>query len=114
MSQFSPTGGSSQLTGSVNVGGATGHAIANISMVAADTEYSFVLPATTRAFVLKLRNLDGKAAVLRIYETSGGVPYLTVNPGGLYSRTDMLLASSLSIYIQSNLAGRVAELEYWY
>jgi hypothetical protein len=114
MSTFSSTGGSSQFTGSVSVGGASNRGVLNVAMAAADTEYSFSLPVNTRAFALKLRNFDNKAAVLRIYEVTGGVPYLSVNPGGTYARDGLLLSSTMTIYLQCNLAGRVAEVEYWY
>lgn len=114
MSTFSSTGGSSQFSGSVSVGGASNRGIFNVTMTNADTEYSFVLPTNTRAFVLKIRNTDNKAAVLRVYETSGGVPYLSINPGGTYARDGMLLLSPMTIYIQCNLSGRIAEIEYYY
>ena len=114
MAQFTPTGGSAQLTGSVSVGGASNRGIFNVTLTNADTEYSFVLPTNTRAFVMKLRNIDNKAAVLRVYEVSAGVPYLSINPGGTYARDGMLLLAPMTIYIQCNMAGRVAEIEYFY
>lgn len=112
MAGFVPSG-SGGLTQSISVGGASELYVDNLVMVLASTEYTVTLPAGTRMFSLKLLNEDNKAAVLRIYATSGGVPYMSVNPGSVYYRNDIQLTAALNIYVQSSMAGRTLQIEYW-
>lgn len=112
MAGFTPSG-SGGLSQSISVGGASELHIDNYSIVTASTEYTVTLPIGTRMFGIRILNDDGKAAMLRIYSTSGGTAYLSVNPGAAYVRSDVQLTSALSIYVQSNLGGRTLQVEYW-
>ena len=85
-------------------------AIAVISMVAANTEYSVSLPAGCRQFQIKLRS----NAVLKFSYTSGasGTIYYTVPRNCFYAESDLKL-STTTLYFQSAVAAQELEVLAW-
>jgi hypothetical protein len=109
MASFTPAGSGNIV---VNTGAASNPTVTNVSMTLAATEYSFALPTNTRKFSIRVRLDDNKAPILQVYYSPGGASYLSINPGGVYSETDMAL-SGITIYFKCSLPGRVAEIVSW-
>ena len=84
--------------------------ISNTTMTSANTEYSYAFPAGTRAFRIKLRDLN---ALLKIAFVSGqsGSTYITV-PYGDYLEMRAKVGGS-TIYFQSPAAAQTAEIKTW-
>jgi hypothetical protein len=92
---------------------ATTPVIYPIDMPAADTEYAQLLPANTKAFMLRMRS--GLAA--RIAYETGKVatptdPYYTLPANAVYSETCLKL-NLTTLYIACSTAGQTAELLVW-
>lgn len=86
--------------------------IANIPIVAANTEYSYTFPTATKQFSLKDRDGNSK---IRIAYISGDTAtnYRTVEMGSIYGVNSISTAASFTIYFQSNKATRVLEIVSW-
>ena len=110
MAAFTPSTGPGNTT--AVIAGAANPTVANVAVVAADTEYNYTIPAGTKKFWLRVRNLDGVAAYLKVYYVSGDTVYATVNPGGIYVEQD-LTTSALTIYFKCNYPNRVVEIVSW-
>jgi hypothetical protein len=85
--------------------------ITNLTLVAANFEYSHSFPLNTRKFQIKPRS---SSAVIKLAFTSGesGTSYITVPPGGYWE--DLVgLTSVRTLYIQSPTAGTIAEILSW-
>jgi hypothetical protein len=82
--------------------------IITFSIPIADTEYSFILPATVRGFSFRCRN----GSKVKYGYVSGG-DYRTLLPGCTY-HTDIVLnrTASLTIYVSSSIPS-ILEIEYW-
>lgn len=98
-------------TGSINVGGYSTPDIQNISIVAANTEYQFTIPATTKKFSIKARN----NSKLQICFVSGqsGTNFKTIFPGSYYEETGLDMTTALTIYFRGNKAADVLEVSSW-
>ena len=85
--------------------------IANTAMAAANTEYSYDIPAGTKRFEIKLRALN---AQLKLAFVSGesGTTYITIPYGGNYVENDVK-AGPITLYFQSTVAAQVAEIKTW-
>lgn len=100
--------------GGVGVRTATNITVANVSLTATDTEYSYTFPANTISFMIKLR--DQGAQLYYSFETgtlpsSGdGSSYMTLFQGVLRSQ-DNVEWSRKTIYLGSDTASQVAEIE---
>ena len=84
--------------------------IYNTSITDADTEYSQLLPDSTKQFFIKLRS---QAASLRLSFTSGqagsGGTHVVIPANGFLS-PDNLNFSSITLYFESPTAAQVAEI----
>jgi len=109
MSQFTPSGGGgAPLT--VITSGVTNPTVANVGIPLANTEVSYALPANTKRFMIKLRDI---ATMKLAYVVAGsGTTYVTVPSGGVYGE-DGLSSPSLTLYFQSTAAGSTAEIVSW-
>jgi hypothetical protein len=90
--------------------------IYNVTLTTANTEYSQALPANTKAFTLSI--MDGSGTDnYRVAYVTGKVatptaPYLKFTQDIQYYE-DSLYSSSLTLYIASSVAGKIAQLVVW-
>lgn len=100
--------------GSINVSviKAATPTIVNLNVVAADTEYSYALPAGTKHFTVKDRKGDAKTRIAYVMGTSG-TNFKTVDMGNTYEVKDISTIAGLTIYFQSSKASRIIEIESW-
>ena len=107
MSSFASSSGSVTVSAS----GASNPLLSNMSILLANTEYSFSLPAGTKQFEFRSR----LGAKLQIAYTSGdtGSIFKTIWSGCLYSETGLLLTASLDIYVQGSKPNDVLEILSW-
>jgi hypothetical protein len=84
--------------------------VINQTALLANTEYSVALPIGARKFYIRSRD-DAK---LQLAFTSGqsGTLYITIYPGSTFME-DCIHNASVSLYFQSNKAGKVVEVLYW-
>ena len=90
--------------------GAKSPTIFNVSLSLADTEFMQTLPDNTRAFSIKPRQMD-RTIQLAYISGESSTKFITVPPGGFWK--DILALASKTIFIQSSIAGTVAEIEAW-
>lgn len=108
--QFSSSGGGG-VPVSASITGATNPTITNVPMAAANTEYSYALPAGTKKFYIKLR--EALPHIKLAYNAGeSGTTYVTVPAGNFWS-DDQLTTTAITLYFQSNVAGQVAEIVSW-
>lgn len=114
MSSFTPAGSGGQPSTPVVVDGLTviTPTIANVPMALASTEYSYVLPANTRRFLILLRTPSTAKMKLAYASGDSGTLYVTVNPGCHYGEGE-ILSPALTLYFQATLSGQVAEIVSW-
>lgn len=86
-------------------------AISVVSLTLASTEYSYVLPANCRQFLVKLRG----AAKLQVAYTAGqsGISYMEVPRNCFYAESDIKLTSTVTLYFQSPVAAQELEVLTW-
>ena len=82
---------------------------------AADTEFTIVFPIGTKGFILK--DQAGNAET-RISTTPGGADpgdatFFTIPNDGSYQEEGMNLTAALTLYCQSDKAGRIIEIWEW-
>jgi len=109
MAQFAPSGPAPLST--VAVQGSTAPTIANVDMTNANTEYSYFLPAGTKQFVLKMRTAN--KLQLAYISSGSNINYITVPMGVYWGRSNLTLATGLTLYFQSPAANQVLEIESW-
>lgn len=109
-------GGKLDTTGTGGGGGGTdvsiaAPTIANISLVLANTEYSYALPALTKQFLIQNRG-DG---FLRLSYDVGesGTTFWTIWAGASKEITVLDPMASVTLYVQSNRAAQIVEVESW-
>lgn len=85
--------------------------IANVSIPTANTEVSYLLPAGTKKFYIKLREANANMKVAYIVGESG-TTYVTVHRGNWYGE-DTLTVPLTTIYFQADIASQVAEIVSW-
>lgn len=110
MGVFAP-GGSAPATGSSQLPKSTPTLI-NLSMPTQGTEYSFTIPAGACAIRIRPRH----ATELRLAYAPGATSTLfeTVRSGCTWFEDQLILPSSLTIYVQSpNKGNLVLEVNYW-
>lgn len=85
--------------------------IYNLSMPAANTEYSQALSNHTKKILIKTRD---RTAQLRIafIETNTATLYITLEPGSVYSSENLDLEGA-TIYLRSNKVSQIAEILEW-
>lgn len=85
----------------------------NITLTLADTEYSQLLPSSTREVRFRCRTLaDVRYAFATGKVATPTAPYLTL-PSGMEYSSDMSDLTGTTIYFASSSAGVVVELETW-
>ena len=91
--------------------------IFNVTLTAADTEYSQALPAGTKRFSISIR--DGAAANnFRVAYVTGKVatptaPYLKYPCTAEYYEEDLIFWDATTVYIAGSNAGDVAQIIAW-
>lgn len=80
--------------------------INNIAIVAANVEQSIVLPANVKGFVLRARGNSRLQVGFAVGESSTN--FFTIPRGANYKDTNTY--TSLTLYVQSNIAGDTLEL----
>jgi hypothetical protein len=90
--------------------GASTPTIATLTAVAANTEYSYTFPASTKGF--RLNHRTGKKVLIAFISGQSGVSYVTIWPGTFLTETS-LDVSGLTIYYQSPTAGSIVEVLSW-
>ena len=90
--------------------GATTPTIYNLSLPVANTEYSQALSTNTKRILIRAR----VGATLRVAFVSGDTltNYFTMAPRTVYSEENLDLVG-VTIYLQSDVAGNVAEILEW-
>lgn len=85
--------------------------LSNVSIALAATEQSFSIPSGTKRFSLKIRGNSN----LNVSYISGqsGTNFLLVPTGSEYIEDNLYLASSLSIYFQSDKNTQILEIITW-
>ncbi len=84
--------------------------IANVSVVLANTEYSYELPAGTRLFLFRFRNV-GSFAQLAIDEGSSGTEYVKLGQGETIR--EEIKGGGATLYFRGDNASDVAEILTW-
>lgn len=84
--------------------------VENLTLVAANTEYSHTFPPYTKAFLIRART----PANLKLAYDPGqtGVTYRTI-PAGAATGWSNIGSATTKIFLQSTAAGVVVELESW-
>lgn len=104
MSTFTSSGGLQ----SVVIVGANAPTVSTVDATLAGTEYSYVLPAATKKFLIKARQ---GAPLLLAYESAASA-YIEIPRWCFYSESDLSLAG-LTLYFQSPAANQVVEIVTW-
>jgi len=89
---------------------ATNPKIYNLSMATANTEYSQSLTSGTKKILVRMRTLGRARFAFVVGGTTGS--WITIEAGAVYSQ-DTLDLNGATIYLQSNVAGQVAEILEW-
>lgn len=89
----------------------SGAAIYNIQAIAANTEYTFTLPANTKKFTL--RNRQGYKMNLSFTSGSSGTNFITVSRGTNYSVENIHLLNDVPLYFRTNKPSSVVEILVW-
>lgn len=109
MSAFTPSGASGS-TATVILSGASVPVVSNVSIVSANTEYSFLLPTNTKRFLLKVR---GQASLKLSYASGqSGTTYVSLPSSGVYGE-DSLSATAVTLYFQSPSPTQIVEIVSW-
>jgi len=101
------------LAGTLDLSGltVTTPVIVNQSIVSANTEYSYALPANTKRFKIQNRN---EGLVKLSYNTGeSGTKYWSIFPGQQYDGENISDTASLTIYYQSPKASQTLEVISW-
>jgi hypothetical protein len=102
---FASAGGQQSLT----VAGASSRQESTVSLVAANTEYSFSLPANTRKFLIYT---EGGSAFKLSQTATGSSSGMPVPRWCFYQESD-LTVSGLVLYFQSPVALEVMRIIVW-
>lgn len=111
MSVFTSFGSSSGGSVVVDIQGATTPQIDQVSMLLADTEYSFALPTNCRQFQLGLQS-DGILKVAYVMGDSGTM-YRTIPRYCFYAESDLKLPGTVTLYFQCSKPTQVLEILTW-
>jgi hypothetical protein len=96
--------------GTVATGLPTTPTIANIVIAAANTEQSYVLPASSRRFLI--RNRGNSTAKLAYISGDSGTTYITIRRGSVFTEGD-IGSASVTLYFQSPDTGSIIEILSW-
>jgi hypothetical protein len=89
--------------------------IADVAMAAANTEYSYALPTSTKCFTIHIKD---DSAAYRVAYVTGKVagstePYINMLIGGYYVEPTLLTPAGLTLYFASGTAGVEMEITSW-
>jgi hypothetical protein len=98
----------SALIATVSTQTLTGFDVATVSIVLANTEYTYTLPSGTKAFSIQNRN-NGTVYLRKV---SGG-DYWTFFPGTPYDPMNLKSSATVTLILSSNLANQVIEVLAW-
>lgn len=102
--------------GSINVvvqtGSTASPTLANVTILLANTEYSYVFPTGTKQFTLKDRKGDAKTRYSYTLGGTSGV-YGTLDVGCTYPVTGISTPVGFTIYMQSSKPNRIIEIVSW-
>jgi len=99
--------------GSININSdvLTSPTIANILLVAANTEYSYAFPSNTSKLEIRAR---GNAKLQLAYNSGQtNTNFVTVFPGNSYEEKNLNKSVSFTLYFRANKAGEVLEILSW-
>jgi hypothetical protein len=85
-----------------------GFDVAEVSLLLANTEYTYTLPAGTKSFQLQARG----NAVIKMRKTAAG-PYWTFYPGQPYFPSNIVSSSTITLILESNQASTIVEIVSW-
>lgn len=111
MSTMTPAG-SGGTTSTTVPGGASGGSTTILSLLAADTTYTFEFPTNTKGLMVRLRSTD---AELRFSYSSAAMDagqYFTIPRTNVLSIDDFSLTAAMTLYFQSNKSTQTLEIEY--
>lgn len=108
MTVFQSTGGPSSAVVTGGLQPKQNPSILNVAIPTAGTEVLVSLPAGTKGFRLRSRDI----AVLEIRTVSAG-PYFELRPGCVLSEQELDLPVITNIYVTSNVGSSVVELWVW-
>lgn len=95
----------------VNFEGVDTPTLTNVSMILANTEYSHVIPITTKKLQFRVRGI-GK--IQYAFSSGGsGTTYYTLSKGNVGIITDLNLSSTITLYFRSDTAGEILEILAW-
>lgn len=86
--------------------------ISVVDTTTANTELSFVLPANTLRYQIKIRNYTASMKVAFIAGTTSGNEYISV-PTGCSYREENIRVPALTLYFQCNKANQTVEILSW-
>jgi len=99
---------------SIDIINATTPRLTNLTMdISPNTESSHTLVTNLKQILIRARNSPSNHT-LKFSYTSGesGTVYITLLPGAVYERTDLDLVAG-TLFIQSNVASSIVEIEEW-
>lgn len=109
MSQFTPSGSSGSTT-NVVVSGSTSPQVARVSIVLANTEYSYALPTNTKKYTIRL--LGSQQLKVAFQAGQSGTDYIPLPANGIHWE-DGLSLTGISLYFQSPSSSQLAIITYW-
>lgn len=82
------------------------------TLIIADTEYAYTMPAGTGTFFIQVKN---GGAVRFAYQTGATATEdcLRIGANGFYSREAILNSASYTLYFRSLVAGTIVAVESW-
>jgi len=104
--------GSINVVANITGGVITSPTIANVSILLANTEYSYTLPTGTKKIILKVRDGMSKTKLSFISGTSG-TNYVTVTPGTSWSVEGISSLAGFTLYFQTSKSDQVMEILTW-
>lgn len=109
MSQFTPSGSSGSTT-NVVVSGATTPQVARVSIVSANTEYSYALPTNTKKYTIRLQDMAQLKVAFQVGQS--GTDYIPLPSNGIHWE-DNLSLTGISLYFQSPSPTQLAIITIW-
>lgn len=111
MASFNPVGPAAPQ--SVSVKAKASFVTTSYTIVAADTEESFVIPLGTTAFRIRASNMDRLIFSDSVGGTALDTTSFSLYPGESWEEELLIGASALTVYVQARKAGTVIQLLLW-
>jgi len=87
--------------------------ITGVSLTSSASVYTHVLPINTVRFLIRIRSGEASFKMSFALGGIGSGSFLTVNRGCVFTEENLMLASTLTLYMQSNKDNQVAEILSW-